>query len=210
MSKENHFTQLLDELGQMAAESDTLVKALPQDDDKPDDAAIAAAAEESADKNDDENPEDKEDAGEDQPMAKSLMVDGEEVQVVDADLLIKSLHDLSARVETNEGVLAKGLETALNTLKSQGDLIKSLQGQLSKLGSQGAGRKAVLTITEKPEVGAQVMAKAEDQLTPGDVMAKAHAAFAAGKISGLELASMDVALRSRQQIDPGVLAKALS
>lgn len=204
---ENNFEQLLAELGQAAAENETLAKAMPPVEDK-DDAEIAAAAAEG----DDKNPEDDElQEGSDAPMTKSMIVDGEEVQVLDADQLIKSLTDLSGRVEANEGVLAKALASTLGTLKSQGELIKSMQGQIAKLSSQGAGRKAVLTVSEKPPVGEQPLAKSQQEgLTQGEFMAKSHAAFAEKKITGLELTTIDVTLRQGQALDPGLISKVLS
>lgn len=211
MSKQdNNFEQLLAELQGAAAENETLAKAMPPVEEGKDDDQIAAAA---AEGGEELNPEDEEldDDQDGAPMAKSMKIGDEEVQVVDAELLIKSLTDLSDRVETNEGVLAKALASTLDTLKSQGELIKSLQGQVAKLAGTGTGRKTVLTVVDKPAAGEQQLAKSQQpQLTAGDVLAKATAAFGAGKINGLELTTIDVALRQNQQIDQGLLAKALS
>lgn len=208
MSKGN-FEQLLAELSATADESTTLAKALPAEGDK-DDKEIALAAEEGEEKNPEDDEEDGEE-GEGAPMAKSMTVDGEEVQIVDAEALIKSLSDLSGRVETNEGVLAKALETTLGALKSQGEMLKSMQTQIAKLGGQGTGRKTVLTIAEKPAAGEQTLAKSESNaLTVVEFMAKANAAFDAKKITGLELTSIDVSLRQGSAIDPSLMAKALS
>lgn len=211
MSKENNFETLLAELQATADESETLAKALPPAEEDKDDAEIAAAAAEGGE----ENPEDAEDdvEGGEAPMTKSMMVGDEEVQVVDADLLVKSLQDIKARVDGHESTLAKGLETALGALKSQGELIKSLQGQIAKLAGQGAGRKTVLTVTEKPAAGEQPLAKSQqDGMTAQEFLAKSHAAFDAKKITGQELTTIDVALRNGQVgvLDQGLIAKVIS
>lgn len=205
----SQFDELLAQLTAEQEEQSTLAKALPAEDGE-DDKAIQAAAEEGAE---DMNPEDEEEEAEeegDKPMAKSMTVDGEEYEVVDAEQLIKSLHDLTGRVSEHETVLAKALESTLGTIKAQGDMIKSLNARVEKLAGQGRGRKTVLAVHEKPAVGETLAKSQPEGLTHGELMAKANAAFSAGKISGLELTTIDVSLRSNQQIDQGLLAKALA
>lgn len=210
----SQFDELLAQLNAEQEEQSTLAKALPAEDGEDDKAIQAASADGDTDA-DDENPEDHEEPDGDEgkggkPMAKSMTVDGEEFEVVDADQLIKSLHDLTERVGTNENVLAKALESTLGTIKAQGEMIKSLNARVEKLAGQGRGRKTVLAVHEKPSTD-EPLAKSQPQgLTAGDLMAKATAAFSAGKINGLELTTIDVSLRTNQQIDQGLLAKALA
>lgn len=204
----SQFETLLAELKTVSDEQETLAKALPAEDGKDDEAIQAAAAEgDLADK----NPEDADDDDVDdkQPMAKSVtaVVDGEEVEAVDATELIKSL---IGRVETQESVLAKALETTLGTIKAQGEMIKSLNARVAKLAGEGKGRKTVLTIAEKPAAGETIAKSEPEGLTNQQFMAKAHAAFSAGKLSGVELTTADVALRTGQAVPPGIIAKALS
>ena len=209
----SQFDELLAQLNAEQEEQSTLAKALPAEDGEDDEAIQAASAEGDTDA-DDENPEDHEepdgDEGKGKPMAKSMTVDGEEFEVVDADQLIKSLHDLTERVGTNETVLAKALESTLGTIKAQGEMIKSLNARVEKLAGQGRGRKTVLAVHEKPAVDEPLTKSQPQGLTSGELMAKATAAFSAGKLSGLELTTIDVSLRTNQQIDQGLLAKALS
>lgn len=200
----SQFDELLAQLNAEQEEQSTLAKALPADDGE-DDEAIQAAAEEGADA--ENNPEDEESEGEgEKPMTKSMTVDGEEVEIVDAAELIKSLHDLTGRTTVVEETLTKGLEVALSMIKGQGELIKSLQGQVKKMGGQGAGRKTVLAVHE-PKPAAETLAKSQQDegMTPGILMAKSEAAWNAGAISGVEFSSVDVALRTGNKLDAGLL-----
>lgn len=208
----SQFDELLAELSAVSDEQTTLAKALPAEDGEDDKVIQAAAAE-----GDDANPEDNEDepdgdeGQDDKPMAKSVTatVDGEEVEAIDATELLKSL---DARIGSQEEVLAKALASTVSTIKAQGDMIKSMQAQISKLAGQGKGRKTVLTVAEKPVAGDQPMAKSQQQegFTPQEFMAKANAAFNAGKLSGIELTTADVSIRSGVPVPAGIIAKALS
>lgn len=202
------FEQLLSSLNTELDEQTQLAKSLPAKDGEDDEAIQAAAAE--GDDADDKNPEDNESDEGDKPIAKSVtaMVDGEEVEAIDATELLKSLQD---RVDEHDDVLAKALTTTLATVKAQGEMIKSLNAEMKKLAGKGAGRKTVLTVVEKPAAGEQDMTKSQqDGMTTGEFMAKANAAFAAGKLSGQELTTADVAIRQGAPIPAGIMAKALA
>lgn len=202
----NNFEALLKELGDVAAEHDTMAKAMPEppadnpedDEDGEDDAAIAAAA----------------DAGGAAPAADDAPAFGKSFEftdaagatheAVDATDLVKSL---IGRLDTSEEVLAKALTSMAGSMKAQGDLIKSLTAQVQALSSQGRGRKAMLSVVEKPAVG-DTMAKSQpDSITPEQFFAKANAAFDAGKISGKELNVVSVSLRGNHPIEPGLIQK---
>lgn len=207
----SQFDQLLAELQSISTEQETMVKALPAKDGEDDQAIQAAAAEggdDDDDNEDDENLVDGEGEAAPPPMTKSVtaMIDGEQVEAVDATELLKSLVQ---RVDASESVVAKALEMTLGTFKAQNTLIKSLQAEVKRLGGQGAGRKAVISITEKPAVG-QPAAQPADGLSPADFMAKAHAAFAGGKLSGKELTVADVSIRMGTPVPSEIIAKALS
>lgn len=208
----SQFDELLAQLKAAETEQTTLAKALPAEDGEDDQAIQAAAAEGETDA-DEENPEDADDGddSDDAPMAKSVTatVDGEEVEAIDATDFLKSL---DARVGAQEEVLAKALASTLTTIKAQGDMIKSLTAEVKKLAGQGKGRKTVLTVMEKPAAGETMAKSQQDGMTPADFMAKCNAAFNAGKITGKELTTIDVAMRSNQLgvIGQDLLAKALS
>lgn len=204
----SQFDELLAQLTAAEQEQSTLAKALPEADGE-DDKTIQTAADEGAEG--EENPEDEEGeegAGE-KPMTKSMVVDGEEVEIVDAEALIKSVQDLDGRMGKTEDVLAKGLESALNLIKGQGELIKSLQDQVKQLGGKGAGRKTVLTVHEKPAATAETLAKSQqdDGLTKEQFLAKSEAAWNAQVISGIEFASVDAALRTGNKLDPSLIQR---
>ena len=207
----SQFAELLAQLNAQQEEQETLAKALPAEGGE-DDEAIQAAAAEGADpeKNDDDDEAGEGGEAAEKPMAKSMtaMVDGEEVEALDATELLKSL---DGRLVDVESTLVKSLQVALGTMKSQGDLIKSLNARLDKLADQGKGRKAVLTIAEKPAAGETTLAKSEPQgMTNQEFLLKASDAFKAGKLSGQELTTADVAIRMGQPVPPQIIAKALS
>lgn len=203
------FEQLLANLNTELDEQTQLAKSLPVEGGEDDEAIQTAAAD--GEDADDKNPEDDEDEGEEKPIAKSVtaMVDGEEVKAIDATEMLKSLQE---RVDEHDDVLAKALTTTLATVKAQGEMIKSMSAELKKLAGKGAGRKTVLTVVEKPAAGEQQdMTKSnQDGMTTGEFMAKATAAFAAGKLSGQELTTADVAIRQGAPIPAGIMAKALA
>lgn len=209
----SQFEQLLAELKTVSDEQETLAKSLPAEDGK-DDEAIQAAA---ADGDEDDGAEgdgaaanadgDKDDKGDGkEPMAKSMtaIVDGEEVEAIDATEMLKSL---SGRIDAQESTLAKALEVTLSTIKSQGEMIKSLTAEVKKLAGQGKGRKTVLAISERPDPGTQTLAKSEPTQQPGEILAKALTAQKAGKITGGDVARCELAIQSGVSIPADVLAR---
>lgn len=207
----NNFEALLKELGDVAAEQETMAKAMPEPvapnpedgEEDGDDAAIAAAAAEAGAK-----PAAPGDADDAPAFGKSFEFTdaaGATHEAVDATELVKSL---IGRLDSSEDVLAKALTSMAGSLKSQGDLIKSLSSQVQALSSQGRGRKAMLTVSEKPAIGdTMAKANAESGVTPEQFFAKANAAFDAGKISGKELNVVSVSLRGNHPIEPGLIQK---
>lgn len=206
MSEQN-FEELLGALDQIAAESgEALVK------------SMAAAEEIDKPKTDGDdlppNPEDDEDK---EPLAKSLPATPEAdalaaaaaaagAEVVDAGEMLKSLGAVDERVTGLEGTLMKSMGAALNAIKVQGELIKSLTERLDAIGSMGAGRKSAVTITEKPGVDG-VLAKSEGGITPEELMLKCNQAFDAKQLTGNELNTVSVALRSGQPVPAEILTK---
>lgn len=201
------FDNLLNELTALTADSEALAKALPTDGE--DDAKIQTAA---GDEVKGKNGEGKCDTEDDEPpMAKSFKVkleDGTEVEATDGAELIKSL---TARLDASEGEMAKAFGGAVALIKSQsavlkqqGELLKSLSEQVKKLGGEGRGRKAVVTVSEKQT---EPLAKSESGMTAQQFLLKANSAFDGGKLSGMELTTIDVALRSGQPVDPALIQK---
>ena len=194
---ESSFDELLKSLGEVVDSADNLVKALPEADG--DDAAVVAAAQDAGVNTDAAAAGDgDEDEDEDEN------VDGEDL--VDATDLLKSL---MARQDTTEGALAKALHGLTGAMSKQNDLIKSLQSEVATLRNQGRGRKTMLNVADRQPIGelAKSAAAEDGKITPADLLAKSQAAFAAGKISGVEANTVDVCLRNSWPIDASILTK---
>lgn len=194
----------------LLGELETMTKALPAAD-VADDQKIQAAADGNGDADDDNK--DGQDGG--APMTKSLTVtlpNGEVIEAEDGTELVKSLMD---QVGKQEDMMVKAMGGALNLikhqgeqLKAQGELIKSLQDTVGKLGNQGAGRKSIVDVHQQvTEMTKSLGGQQEKGISATEFMAKSHAAFAAKKISGQELNTIDVCLRQGAPIDPSLLAK---
>lgn len=180
--------------------------------DNADDETIAAAAADSG-VSADGNPEgdvDGGDADDKNPMAKSMTAqgaDGEEIEVVDATEMLKSLQsDLTEQ----GGVLAKALETMTSVAQKQGALIKSLQTEVRALAGQGRGRKAVISVSEKPMPG-ETMAKSHQddapKLTREQFMAKCLDAQKAHKITGLDVSRAEIAINNGVPVPADIVSR---
>jgi len=212
----------------LLGELDTMTKALPADGG---DKAIAAAAggtgevggnkdggNVEGDKTEGKKKEGEELDEDGNPIMKSLMVtiNGVEVPAEDGTALVKSL---IGRIDDTEDVIAKALSATVGLVKKQGEiitqqaaLIKSLQSDVQKIGSQGAGRKTLVNIHE---TASQTLAKsnpAANEVDGTTFLAKATTLFEAGKITGKDLTFIDVALRSNQAnlIDQSLVTKVLA
>lgn len=202
-------------------ELETLQKSMDQGDS--DDEKIAAAAAAGDDDEDDEHDEADGDEGmggegdgdgDEGPMAKSFSFQldtGEVVEAVDGTELVKSLQNevalLKSERETAASQSEKVFQAVLGQLKNQGRLIKSLSAQVEKLSSEGRGRKSIAA----PNAAmAKSMGADAGGLTPDRLLAKANAAFDAGRISGKELTVIDVSLRHGAALDDGLMARVLA
>ena len=133
---------------------------------------------------------------------------GEKHQAVDATVLVKSLLE---RADRTDDTLAKALTAMNGVVAKQGELIKSLTDQVKALSSQGRGRKAVVSIVEKPDAGTLAKSQAsEEGVSTEQFFAKANAAFDAEKISGKDLNIISVCLRSNHPIEPALIQKVMS
>lgn len=198
------FDKLLAELSQETENQETLAKSLAAP--AADDAKIAAAA--AAGDGAKTNPEDEED------LTKSLdsvnaAAAAAGVAVIDGEEFAKSIDSLGGRMSAAEDVLAKAMDSALGMIRTQGEMIKSLNDKVTALSGEGRGRKTVVTVTERQPAG-EPLAKSNPGYTVGEVMAKATAAWDAKKITGQELTTLDVALRSGTPPSEAILAKIVS
>ena len=201
------FEKLLEEL-------DVMAKAMGDEDDNQDDENIQAAAGNggNADAGDDaagNHAEPDGDENEDgmEPMGKSFaftLDDGQVVEAIDGTELVKSL---IGRMDSTDTMMTKALTQTLDLVKSQGEMIKALRGEIKKLAGEGRGRKAVVTVAEKVPAGQQMTTSEQPSLTPQEFFAKANDAFGTGRITGQELTVIDVSLRSGMAVDQGLVAK---
>jgi hypothetical protein len=205
------FEKLMAELSSLSTDQATMAKALPADDGK-DEQKIQAAAEDGglgdgdADNNGGMPDGNKDDEG--VPMAKSFkftLEDGTEVEAQDGSELVKSLGE---RLDATETTMAKALGQAVDLIKGQGEMIKSMQDQIKKLSGEGRGRKAVVSIVEKPGPGEGVMAKSESQgMSHEQFFAKALTAQKEGRLSGTDIAIAESCLNRGEAIPANIVAR---
>ncbi|MFL5900888.1 MAG: hypothetical protein ACJ75S_06780 [Solirubrobacterales bacterium] len=173
-----------------------------------DDAAIAAAAEDGADAGA------AADDGDDEPLGKSLQIvneNGEQEEAIDATDLLKSLVE---RVEGNETDMTKALTMVTDLVKAQAAQIGALQGQVTKLANAGRGRRAVVSVADKPELNKALGEGGEGGDEPqgipaNEFMAKAMDACSAGKISGLDVARAESYLNRGLDVPASIKTKVL-
>lgn len=209
------------EFEKLAAELETLVKAQPaSEEDKvlaaAKDAGVdtAAVGEDAATDGGDAPAGDGDapagDGDGDEVLGKSFEVvgdDGQTVKAYDATELIKSMSDRIVELETGFADVAERREHLGKSLGLMTDLIKSQSAQITKqaeqletlqksvaaLGNQGAGRKAILTLNEKPEL-ALAKSSQPDGVSGKDLLAKAEAGLLAGRLTASDVSRTEAYL----------------
>lgn len=144
-------------------------------------------------------------------LTKSLgvikLANGDEVDALDGTLLVKSLLE---RMDRTDGQIAGVISHLVGTIKSQGEMLKSMSEQINVLGAQGRGRRTVVAITPKND-GTTTLTKSEGEgMTAEQFMLKSEAAWKAEKINGRELNNISVALRMNQPVDPALVSKVMA
>lgn len=205
----SQFDKLMSELNSLSEAQGEMTKALPVPNDGEDEKKIQAAAADggvempAADGDDDEGDKEK---GEKEPMTKSFTdADGNVVEYEDGTLLVKAL---TARVDAAEAGFAKAMEQVTTIIKGRDEIIKSLTDQVSMLSGQGRGRKAVLSIVEKPN--ATMLAKSEVAgISHKEFFAKAFTAQSEGRITGLDISIAETSLNRGEPIPAGILSRVM-
>lgn len=86
----------------------------------------------------------------------------------------------------------KGMQDLISkqsaTIASQGEMLKSMQADIGSLRNSGAGRKATLSVHDKPTAATQA---APSGPTNDEIMSKALSAQAAGKITARDVAVLE-------------------
>lgn len=216
----------------LLAELDTFSKAMGGDEGSTDpdaDKKIAAAGDEAGAKKVGEeggSGESGEDDEEEDPFTKSMQVtlpDGTEVEAFDGTAMLKALRAdnlalreenaaLQSRVtvaEANGDALLKSMNVMLGTMKAlqsggqkQDDVIKSLQADVARIGGQGTGRKAVVSVHDKPAGGAPQ----PDGISPREFMVKAMAAHGRGHLTAIDIARAESFLGHGLQLPADLVA----
>lgn len=150
------------------------------------------------------------DGDEDEVLGKSFDVvgaDGEPVKAYDATELIKSMATRIDELETGFADVAERREHLGKSLGLMTDLIKSQSAQITKqaeqletlqksvaaMGNQGAGRKAILTLNEKPDLALAKSAQ-PDGVSGNDLLAKAEAGLKAGRLTASDVSRTEAYL----------------
>jgi len=208
----SQFEKLMQELGAAQAAQETMTKALPADDGKDDKNIQAAAAEGGSDGGAGNGATGDEELGEDgKPMAKSFQLtleDGTVVEAQDGSEMVKALNDQMTAFKTDTG---KVMESIFGLVKGQSEMTKSLSETVKKLGGEGRGRKATLSVVEKPSAGESQLAKAQaNGVSHDEFFAKALDMQKAGKISGQEIAFAETCLNRGEPIPDSIKRRVLA
>lgn len=208
----SQFEKLMAEIQGLSADQETMAKALPADDGKDEEKIQAAAGEGGSDTSVEDPADNAVDPADDKPMAKSFTLtleDGTVVEAQDGAAMVKALSDRLDVVVTEKAELAKALEATVDMTKGFMPLIKSMQDQIAKLSGEGRGRKAVVSVTEKPAPGA-VMAKSEPVgVSHNEFFAKALAAQKEGRLSGVDIATAEASLNRGEPIPQSIVARVM-
>jgi len=209
------FEKLLAELQELQSDQETLSKALPSDDGEGD-AKIQAAAAGDGEGDGDGKPKGEDDGdgdgadgdgGDGEPLTKSFTLkleDGTEIEAQDGTELVKAL---GARLDATESSMTKALESAIGLIKGQGELIKSLHEQIKKLGGEGRGRRAVVSVVEKPAPGSALAKSEPGALTGEEFLAKALDAQKAGRITSLDVATAEACLNRGERVPAHIIQR---
>lgn len=142
------------------------------------------------------------------PFAKSYAVrtaDGGVIRAVDGAAALRALQRRMAR---RDEVMSKALASVTSVLKQQAELIKSLRAEVARGGMAGRGRKAVLTVHDKPAAG--TLQKSQPAgVSSQQFLLKALDAQRAGRITGVDVAIAEAALNAGQQVPQHIAAKVL-
>lgn len=148
------------------------------------------------------------DEDDDEVFGKSFAVktvDGAVVQAVDGAAALRALQRRMAR---RDEVMSKALASVTSVLKQQAELIKSLRAEVARGGMAGRGRKAVLTVHDKPAAG--TLQKSQPAgVSAQEFLLKALDAQRAGRITGVDVAIAEAALNAGQQVPQHIAAKVL-
>ena len=138
--------------------------------------------------------------GEGLPFGKSFTIvgeDGNETHAVDGTALVKALNDRVA-----------SLESELSGLKqSQSSQVETLLKAIQDIGKQGVGRKAVLSVAEKPDTMAKSVQS--DGMDGKEFMAKAMTALSSGRISAMDVSIAEGSLNRGIAVPVSIVSRVM-
>ena len=105
--------------------------------------------------------------------------------------------------------MLKAMKSAVSLIKSQGEKLAALQGQVAKLSGEGRGRKTAVSVLDKPTT----LAKSEgaaDGVTGEEFLVKCLDAQKTGRISGLEVSIAEAHINKGQQPPASIVQRVLS
>lgn len=202
---DNNFETLLGQLEAVQTGADTMVKALAADAeaDKAGDKKIAAAAADGAKDGDGDDTlaggKDGDGDG-DAMFGKSFQVtleDGSVQEAFDGTAMMKALGDEVVALKGERDSFGKALGIIAGTMKAQqgllsqqADMLKSLQGDIATLRGSGTGRRALLSVHEKP-AGTPPPNGDKPTMSRTAFMAKALVAHGKGLVTADEVAGAE-------------------
>lgn len=141
----------------------------------------------------------------DNDLGKSFsftLEDGNVVEAIDGTALVKALME---RQERGEADVTKALGMTVDLIKSLQTQVGALQTQVGKLASSGTGRKAVLSVSERPSVLRK--SQEEEGIPAGEFLAKCLVAQAAGKITAADVSRAESYVNHGLQVPAEIVAR---
>lgn len=178
----------MEQFDALLGELDTMMKALGTDD-SADDTKIQEMADAQGE-DEDEGEDECEGCDEDGTLGKSFnvtMADGSVYRMHDGTELVKALQSQVEDLTAQNDKTMDAFQSSVALIKSLQADVQTLQKSVGELGNQGRGRKAVLSVHDKPASG--VLAKSET--SSADILTKALAAQQAGRVSSLEVSQIE-------------------
>ena len=158
-----------------------------------------------------------EDEEDEEEMGKSFSItleNGEVVEATDGTAMLKSLKTETSEIRTGmeafQGQVFKAMSSMAEIVKNQADLIKSLEATVGKLRGTGAGRKAVLSVMDRPAEGQGLQKSQAPQLNAQEFMAKCDDAFSNGRLNGAELRAVETSINNGVAVPDSIIRKVLA
>lgn len=156
--------------------------------------------------------EEEEEEGEGESFGKSFSLtldDGSTVEAFDGVEMLKSFGEKMDAIAAGSQSALQGALAVINkqneVIEKQGQMLKSLQADVTRLANSGAGRKSVSAI-QTP--AAEEFNKSEaSESSPHELLAKCLSAQATGKISAFDSSRANIAVEMGMPIPADIVAR---